>query len=81
IVQQPKYAIAHDLEFSHWKFIYKDYEKDSAFYNSLIFDNDSTHDATKTWKISNAIYFKNIQNDSLPKKLLFAVGLQYDFVK
>lgn len=81
IVLQPKYAIAHDIEFSHWKFMYKDYETDSTFYSALIFDNDSTQDYTKTWKISNSIYFKNIENDSTPKRLNFAVGIQYDFIK
>lgn len=80
-VVQPKFAIAHDFEFSHWKFIYKDYEDDSSFYDKLIFDSDSTEDYTKTWKLSNSIYFKNIQNDSLPKKFLFAAGLQYDFIQ
>lgn len=80
-VVQPKYVIAHDFEFSHWKFIYKDYEKDSAFYARLIYDKDSTQDYTKTWKLSNGIYFKNIQNDTLPKKFLFAAGLQYDFIR
>ncbi|HMV15124.1 MAG TPA: hypothetical protein PKD39_02150 [Chitinophagales bacterium] len=81
IVKQAKYAIVHDFELSHWKFIYKDFEKDSSFYSSLIFDEDSTHDATKTWKLSNAIYFKNNQQDSHPKKFLFAIGAQYDFIK
>lgn len=81
IVQQPKYAIAHDLEFSHWKFIYKDYADDSTFYKDYIFDIDSTQDFTKTWKFSNTISFKNIRNDSLPKKFLFDAGLQYDFIQ
>lgn len=81
VVIAPKYAITHDFEFSHWKFRYKDFETDSTYYPRLIFDTDSTDDYTKTWKLSNAVYFKNIQNDSTPKKLLFAVGLQYDFIR
>ncbi len=80
-VVQPKYIIEHDFEFSHFKFYYKDYEKDSLFYERLIYDKDSTQDFTKTWKLSNGIYFKNIQNDSKPKKFLFAAGLQYDFIQ
>lgn len=80
-IVQPKYIIEHDFEFSHWKFIYKDSEKDSSFYSRLIYDTDSTQDLTKTWKISNGIYFKNIQNDTVPKKFLFAAGLQYDFIQ
>lgn len=78
-IVQPKYIIEHDFEFSHFKFSYKDYDTDSSFYARLIYDKDSTQDFTKTWKLSNGIYFKNIQNDSLPKKFLFAAGLQYDF--
>lgn len=81
VVIAPKYAITHDFEFSHWKFRYKDFETDSAYYPRLIFDTDSTDDYTKTWKLSNAVYFKNTQNDSAPKQLLFAVGLQYDFIR
>jgi len=80
-VVQPKYIIEHDFEFSHFKFYYKDFEKDSSFYERLIYDKDSTQDFTKTWKFSNGIYFKNIQNDTLPKKFLFAAGLQYDFIR
>ena len=81
MVQNPKYAIEHDLEFSHWKFIYKDYEKDSTFYSRLIFDNDSTQDFTRTWKVSNTIAFKSITNDTLPKKFLMKAGLQYDIIR
>lgn len=81
IVLNPKFAIAHDFEFSHWKFIYKDFEKDSSFYPRLIYTTDSTEDFTKTWKFSNGVYFKNIHNDSMPKKFLFLAGLQYDFIQ
>ena len=81
MVVHPKFVIAHDFEFAHWKFRYKDFETDSSFYDRLIYDSDSTDDYTKTWKLSNGIYFKNIQNDSLPKKFLFAAGLQYDFIR
>ncbi len=81
IVVNPKYVIAHDFEFSLNKFIYKDSEKDSLFYDRLIYDNDSTQDYSKTWKLSNGVYFKNIQNDTAPKKFLFATGLQYDFIQ
>ncbi len=80
-IVQPKFAIAHDFEFSHWKFRYKDFENDSVFYERLIYDADSTDDYTKTWKLSNAVYFKNIQNDTAPKKFLFAAGVQYDFIQ
>lgn len=80
-VVQTKYIIQHDFEFSHFKFYYKDYDTDSSFYERMIYNKDSTQDFTKTWKFSNSIYFKNIQNDSLPKKFLFAAGLQYDFIQ
>lgn len=81
MVEQPKFAIAHDFEYAHWKFRYKDYEKDSLFYERLIYDSDSTDDYTKTWRFSNGVYFKNIQNDTVPKKFLFTAGLQYDFIR
>lgn len=81
MVVSPKFAIAHDFEYAHWKFRYKDFEKDSLFYDRLIYDADSTDDYTKTWRLSTGIYFKNIQNDTTPKKFLFAAGLQYDFIR
>lgn len=80
-IVQPKFIIEYDLAYEHWKFTYKDYETDSLFYERLIYNTDSTTDFTKTWKISNGVYFKNVQNDSAPKKFLFAAGLQYDFIK
>ena len=81
MVVQPKYAIVHDFEFSHWKFRYKDYVTDSAFYPRLIYNTDSTDDFTKTWKLTNGVYFKILQNDSMPKKLLFIAGAQYSFIQ
>lgn len=81
MVLQPKFAITHDFEFSHWKFSYKDFVKDSAYYPRLLYNTDSTDDFTKTWKLTNGVYFKNIQNDSLPKKFLFAAGVQYSFIR
>ncbi len=78
---QPKFAIEHQLEFDHWKMYYKDYEKDSSFYDRLIYNTDSTQDYTKTWKVRNGFYFKNIKNDSAPKKFMFAAGIQYDFIR
>lgn len=81
MVLHPKFAITHDFEFSHWKFRYKDYVKDSAFYPALIYNTDSTNDYTKTWRLTNGVYFKNLQNDTLPKKFLFAAGLQYSFIR
>ncbi|MEN9447285.1 MAG: hypothetical protein RJA25_575 [Bacteroidota bacterium] len=81
IVVQPKFAIVHNFEFSDWKFRYKDFVKDSAFYPRLLYNTDSTDDYTKTWKLSNGIYFKNLQNDTLPKKFLFTAGMQYSLIR
>lgn len=80
-IVQPKYVIEHQFSFDHWKFSYKDSETDSVFYKSLLYDTDSTDDYTKTWTIRNGIYFKNLQNDSIPKKFLFYAGLQVDLIR
>jgi hypothetical protein len=78
---KPRFIIEHDFAFDHWKMYYKDYEKDSSFYPRLLYNTDSTQDYTRTWMIRNGIYFKNVQNDTNPKKFLFAAGLQYDFIR
>ncbi len=80
-VVQPKYVIEHFFEFSHWKFLYKDFDKDSSYYASMFFNGDTTIDHTTSWTVRNAVYFKNVQNDTAPKKFLFAAGIQYDFNK
>ncbi|MBK8351966.1 MAG: hypothetical protein KA174_04675 [Chitinophagales bacterium] len=76
----PKYVIEHQFSFDHWKFSYKDSETDSLYYQSLLYDTDSTDDFTKTWTIRNGIYFKNLPNDSVPKKFLFSAGVQIDAI-
>jgi len=76
---KPKYTIEHDFEFSHNKFLYKDYEDDSAYYENWYYNSDSTTDLTKSYTVSNGIYFKNYQNDTQPRKFLYEAGLQYAF--
>lgn len=80
-IVQPKFVVEHELEYSHHKFLYKDGEKDSSFYDRLIYTADSTVDFTKTWRLRNGIYFKNVQNDTAPKKFLFAAGVEYYFIR
>lgn len=77
----PKFALQHDFHWQDWRFIYKDSEKDSAFYPRLLYDTDSTEDNTKVWRVRNGFYFKNMPQDSGKNNFLFLAGLQYDFIR
>lgn len=78
---KPKFIIEHEFDYDFSKMTYKDQSIDSSFYASLLYDTDSTQDVTRTWTLRNGIYFKNVQNDTAPRKFLFAAGLQYDFIR
>ncbi len=80
-IVKPKFIIEHDFNFELWKMYYKDFEKDSVFYQRLLYNTDSTQDYTKSWTVSNSVFFKNVQNDTNPKKFLIAAGGQFDFIR
>lgn len=76
----PKYIIEHSIIYNNERFLFKAEKIDSAFFADSFLSADSTHDLTKTWNISNEVWFKNVAVDSI-NTLRYGVGINYSLIK
>lgn len=77
----PKYTLEHEFSYKKETYLFKNYKQDSAFFQHHYLSTDSTHDATKTWNISNSLAFKNVADSTTKIPFLYKVGVQLDLIK